>query len=1204
MFRLTASLALLAPLLGACSSKWSYVDQDGDGFSIADGDCWDNEEGPSGSSLGGGDIFPGAPETWYDGFDNDCAGDNDFDADADGFVPTAYVDQAEGLPGGDCDDTVPTVNPGALDDWYDGVDADCSGNDDYDQDADGYVSDDYEGLATSYVEGSGALPGNDCDDLLDSVNPDASDEWYDGVDTDCGGEDDYDQDGDGYVPLDYADLPTTYVPGSGSLEAGDCDDTDATRFPEPTATVVWYNGIDERCDENDGDQDGDGFWVSDYAARVAASGTGKVPLDVPTGRSGDCFDDADDRPNLKDSSDPLVPLYGMPALDPDEVYPGATDVAYDGVDADCAEDSDFDKDGDGYDSECLAARDGSLGLDCRDSDDPADCGDEDAAGLGALGIYPGAIDTWYDGSDANCDNFDDFDADYDGYIPDGYSSVYEGSLPDGDCDDRVAGVNPSETDTWYDGTDTDCSGNDDYDQDGDGYVPDAYEGRATTYVSGSGALPGNDCDDTVSTVNPSRTDTWYDGTDTNCSGNDDYDQDADGYVPTSYVGRATTYVSGSGALPGNDCDDTVSTVNPGRTDTWYDGVDTNCSGNDDYDADSDGYVPDSYVGRATTYVSGSGALPGDDCDDTTSSVNPSRTDTWYDGVDTNCSGNDDYDRDSDGYVPDAYSGLATTYVSGSGGLPDNDCDDTDAAVNPAATETWYDGVDQDCDDWSDYDADLDGQDAEAYGGTDCDDTRAAVYYGATEYCSTTYDDDCDDDTNDRNASGCATFNYDFDGDSYGIASTRCYCVATGYWDATNDDDCDDNASGTYPGATDAWYDGVDANCGNNDDYDADSDNYVRTIDVGKATTGVSGTGALPGNDCDDTTSTVNPSRTDTWYDGVDTNCSGNDDYDADSDGYVPTTYVGRATTYVSGSGSLPGNDCDDTRSAVSPLGTETCATSYDDDCDGSDNDVGATSCLTFYYDGDADGYGIGTTQCTCEESGFYSADNDDDCDDTDELVNPGGSESGGVEGLDDDCDEWIDEHLVAVGDLVITEMMINSIESGTETYEWFEVYNDSGRTLYLDGWFFEEVNSSGTNPYYPFFISPDAALQVDDMEYLVFCATSTIPGVTCDYVYRSNAFTDSAYGAADNGSHALSNTSGTIRLGLVYGTGATAVALDSVSYSSTFGYSNGVSAELSINHTDATSNDVGTNWCAATYIYSTDGGNNYGTPGEDNECAL
>ncbi len=55
-----------------------------------------------------------------------------------------------------------------------------------------------------------------------------------------------------------------------------------------------------------------------------------------------------------------------------------------------------------------------------------------------------------------------------------------------------------------------------------------------------------------------------------------------------------------------------------------------------------------------------------------------------------------------------------------------DCDDGDAAIHPGATETWYDGVDSDCLLTSDFDADGDGADADSYGGTDCDDTDPTV----------------------------------------------------------------------------------------------------------------------------------------------------------------------------------------------------------------------------------------------------------------------------------------------------------------------------------------------------------------------------------------------------------------------------------------------------------------------------------------------
>jgi hypothetical protein len=77
-----------------------------------------------------------------------------------------------------------------------------------------------------------------------------------------------------------------------------------------------------------------------------------------------------------------------------------------------------------------------------------------------------------------------------------------------------------------------------------------------------------------------------------------------------------------------------------------------------------------------------------------------------------------------------------------------DCDDTDPAVNPGATEVCEDGVDNDCDGVDDTcpaaDADADGYDETV----DCDDTDPAVNPGATEVCEDGVDNDCDgvDDT--------------------------------------------------------------------------------------------------------------------------------------------------------------------------------------------------------------------------------------------------------------------------------------------------------------------------------------------------------------------------------------------------------------------------------------------------------------------------
>jgi len=76
-----------------------------------------------------------------------------------------------------------------------------------------------------------------------------------------------------------------------------------------------------------------------------------------------------------------------------------------------------------------------------------------------------------------------------------------------------------------------------------------------------------------------------------------------------------------------DCDDDNPDVNPGEQEIYYDDIDSNCDGLNDFDADGDGHISDNWGG--------------DDCDDSDPNVNPSIEDDPTDGVDTDCDGQDD-----------------------------------------------------------------------------------------------------------------------------------------------------------------------------------------------------------------------------------------------------------------------------------------------------------------------------------------------------------------------------------------------------------------------------------------------------------------------------------------------------------------------------------------------------------------------------------
>jgi len=321
-----APLAALV-LIGGCAyigqaafeDKKNSLDQDKDGSPLGgqNRDCDDSNANKT----------PGADEIPYDGWDNDCEGGDVIDLDGDGFAGIskeeylALTDEAEWPTDVDpdlidCRDD-PDVHADAAqifptnpnDIPYDGIDSDCRGDNDFDVDLDGFLPDTYDldseqGLDTKtaydtfVIEWEMDLPTpiyGDCDDFAEDVNPGVSegdDVWYDGIDQNCDGNNDFDQDGDGYMPdkdgyeTDFDDFIDKFHGGESPFEVlwDDCLDdgnpllpfaTPKDVYPGNVAGEIAYDGIDSDCscvgsddcrvpEDNDFDQDGDGV-MPDHA---------------------------------------------------------------------------------------------------------------------------------------------------------------------------------------------------------------------------------------------------------------------------------------------------------------------------------------------------------------------------------------------------------------------------------------------------------------------------------------------------------------------------------------------------------------------------------------------------------------------------------------------------------------------------------------------------------------------------------------------------------------------------------------------------------------------------------------------------------------------------------------------------------------------------------------------------------------------------
>ncbi|HSA23212.1 MAG TPA: MopE-related protein, partial [Myxococcota bacterium] len=238
------------------------------------------------------------------------------------------------------------------------------------------------------------------------------------------------------------------------------------------------------------------------------------------------------------------------------------------------------------------------------------------------------------------------------------------------------------------------------------------------------------------------------------------------------------------------------------------------------------------------------------------------------------------------------------------------------------------------------------------------------------------------------------------------------------------------------------------------------------------------------------------------------------------------------------------------------FGEEVCgdAGSRDEDCSGVTND----------RDADEDGY-------------LHIACGGNDCNDDSAAAHPGASE---VQDLtDNDCDGLVDEGVIPVGSLIVTELLPNPGLPGDAYGEWFEVYNDSAISVNLHSW---RIRDDGTNMFQ---VAAPAGLIIAPGQSMVFCRNGDPElngGVVCDYVYGEGG---NVFELANSGGDEIVLTLD----GLI---------IDWMNYSTT---TDGRSRSLDPSAYDDGANDTLANWCVtpANAAYQLPGGD-YGTPGQMN----
>jgi len=513
------------------------------------------------------------------------------------------------------------------------------------------------------------------------------------------------------------------------------------------------------------------------------------------------------------------------------------------------------------------------------------------------------------------------------------------SFWDGDCDDGDPAVFPGAVEV-ADGIDEDCDGVVDeeteaFDDDGDGFTE----------------LEG-DCDDGDPSQNPGAEE-LCNGLDDDCDGvpgHDEVDSDEDGYLAC------------------DDCDDENDQAHPGGSEVCDDGVDGDCLDDlQETEVDDDG--------DGTSECAG-------DCDDGNPNVHPLADEVCNGGIDDDCDPDTDELADVDGdqytlcdgdcddhyaFSNPAMMEICDTRDNDCDGVVDEevdydldgffacggpDCDDHAPGTHPGATETPYDGVDQDCDGVDLADLDGDGVDGGAYG-EDCNDLDPTTHPGADEVCHDGVDNDCDNaiDTGDADCQQPVGSDSDGCACSGGVGTSRGTPWST--------------ATLVVILAVVAW---------------------CRRRRLARTSSVILACMALLTGGCSEELAEL-PCTPHEWY------------HDADGDGYGLEHLSLAACSRPEGHVPLAG-DCDDTDPGRSPGAEEQCD-GLDNDCDGAIDE--GHERRTWYADTDGDGHGdTFAVHIGCSQPLGYVTSNTD-CNDDDPAVFPGALEQL-CDGVDSDCD--------------------------------------------------------------------------------------------------------------------------------------------------------------------------------------------------------